>query len=41
LRERAEELGGSCTITPGAEAGTVVCVHIPLDVPDQVGGGAL
>jgi signal transduction histidine kinase len=30
MRERAEELGGSCTIESRAGAGTCVCVKIPL-----------
>jgi two-component system, NarL family, sensor kinase len=30
MRERAEELGGSCTIEPAETLGTRVCVHLPF-----------
>lgn len=30
MRERAEELGGSCTIGPGADGGTRVLVRLPI-----------
>ncbi len=30
LRERAEELGGSCTVEPVPEGGTRVCAQLPL-----------
>ena len=30
MRERAEELGGSCTVAPGPGGGTVVMVSLPL-----------
>ena len=30
MRERAEELGGSCTVGPGPGGGTLVRVSIPL-----------
>lgn len=31
MRERAEELGGSCTVTSGDETGTVVEARLPVD----------
>ena len=37
MRARAEELGGTCRIAPGAGGGTVVCAALPLggrDGPD-------
>jgi signal transduction histidine kinase len=30
MRERAEELGGTCTVTPAPDRGTLVVVHLPL-----------
>jgi two-component system NarL family sensor kinase len=30
MRERAEELGGSCVIASRSEGGTLVAVHLPL-----------
>ena len=33
MRERAEELGGSFEVGPGADGGTVVRVRLPLDEP--------
>ena len=32
MRERAEELGGICTIEPGTEGGTRVLARLPLEV---------
>lgn len=29
LRERAEELGGTCRVAPGASGGAVVCAALP------------
>jgi len=34
MRERASEVGGSCTVEPGAEGGTVVCARFPRFSPD-------
>jgi len=33
MRERAEELGGSCTVKPGAGGGTIVSARLPLAGP--------
>jgi two-component system NarL family sensor kinase len=35
IRERAEELGGTCSITSGRGSGTVVSVRLPLDESTQ------
>lgn len=39
MRERAEELGGSCTVSSGPSGGTVVAARIPV-AGDQPGTGA-
>lgn len=35
MRERAEELGGSCTIEARSEGGTLVVAHLPLMEDDH------
>ncbi|MFC4058100.1 histidine kinase [Planomonospora corallina] len=40
MRERAAELGGSCTVEDRAEGGTRVRVLLPAHEGDRVGGGA-
>jgi signal transduction histidine kinase len=36
MHERASELGGHCTITPGPSRGTVICVRLPLGAARDV-----
>jgi signal transduction histidine kinase len=38
MRERAAELGGTCTFTPRPDGGTRVSVMIPLHLTEQSGG---
>ena len=33
MRERAEELGGACTVEPGSDGGTRVSARLPLETP--------
>ena len=33
MRERAEELGGTCSVVPGPAGGTLVMVRLPLHDP--------
>ena len=35
MRERAEEIGGTCTVAPGPAGGTLVLARLP--VPDTLG----
>jgi signal transduction histidine kinase len=39
MRERAEELGGSCVIASRSEGGTLVTVHLPLAEEGEGGNG--
>jgi signal transduction histidine kinase len=39
MRERAEELGGSCVIASRSEGGTLVAVHLPLAEEGEGGNG--
>lgn len=36
MRERAEELGGTCTVTSGSSGGTVVSARLPVAAPHPV-----
>jgi signal transduction histidine kinase len=38
MRERAAELGGTCTVAAAPAGGTWVCARLPLPMDDQEGG---
>jgi signal transduction histidine kinase len=40
MRERAEELGGTCNVEPGQERGTRVIARLPLLAPEEHAEGA-
>ena len=40
MRERAEEIGGTCTVTDGTAGGTLVLARLPIHHPSASSPGA-